>query len=99
MKQFQFNSIYSPFKKNIQIFDIIKQRHPINYIVKIGILCKTPFNLDLAGDYYQKIIISLNNQDFILGRNGILELEDVEITSIKFKTDINIPLEITYYYK
>ena len=99
LKQTDFGYLISPFKKGEQLFNLIKEKHSINYITRIGILCKADFCLDIEGHYYPPIIISLNGQDFTLGQNGILELEDVKITSIKFKTDVTLPIEITYVYK
>lgn len=96
-----FGHISGPFKKNIQIFNILNQQsgRRINYISKIGIHYATNFDLDIKGEYFPQINVKLNNIEFTLGKTGILELEDCKITSIQFINDVDDNIYIDYQYK
>lgn len=77
-----FGQIQGPFEKNQDIMSLIKNQCNENngtddniYISKIGIYSSTvPKFIS---------IISLNGKEYSLGQRGILQLEDVYITSIK----------------
>lgn len=103
-----FGQISGSFKANVDIFNLIRQQHieerPINYVSKIGIHYPVNFNLNISNNppipyifvslYDQKAGIT---QTFQLGKTGMLELQDVGISSIKFLSDIdNIYIDYQY---
>lgn len=81
-------------------------KNPIKYITKIGIHYPGNFDFDLNGIYwppsssdkdkYAHVVI--NGIEFQIGKTRMLELEDVQITSIKFleKTDSNVYIDYQY---
>ena len=73
-----FGQAAGPFKQNVQIFNILNQQsgRRINYISKLGIHCFYNFDLDIKGQWYPRINVRINNKEFIIGKTGILELED-----------------------
>ena len=91
-----FGIIEGPFTANEEIFTKIQEqcRYSIKYINKIGIV----YTGSLGFIEFPEIFVILNNIQFQVGQNGILELEDVEITSIKFKNNINDKVYIDYQY-
>ena len=91
-----FGQISGPFSANEQVITKIQEQclYPIKYISKIGIIYTG--NLSFLESSNFSIII--NNIQFQLGKTKMLELEDVQITSIKFKEDINDKIYIDYQY-
>lgn len=97
-----FGNLAGPFAANEQLLPKIQEQciNPINYISKLGIHYVGNFDLDLAGERQgHQIFIKINDIDFQLGKTRMLELEDVEITSIKFAQDMNELCYIDYQYK
>ena len=96
-----FGQAAGPFKQNVQIFNILNQQsgRRINYISKLGIHCFYNFDLDIKGQWYPRINVRINNKEFIIGKTGILELEDCQITSIQFLNDTGDNVYIDYQYK
>ena len=91
-----FGQISGPFSANEQVITKIQEQclYPIKYISKIGITY-TGNSSFLESSNFSIII---NNIQFQLGKTKMLELEDVQITSIKFKEDINDKIYIDYQY-
>lgn len=73
----KFIQIQSPIKANQDLIKYIKTNYDSNfkYIKKIGIQTK------------MNHFISINNQRFKIGKTGILELDNVRITSLFFLQD------------
>ena len=96
-----FGQAAGPFKQNVQIFNILNQQsgRRINYISKLGIHCFYNFDLDIKGQWYPRINVRINNKEFTIGKTGILELEDCQITSIQFLNDTGDNVYIDYQYK
>lgn len=100
-----FGSISGPFAANEEIINKIKADclQNFSYISKIGICHPINFDLDITGQAYPKIIIIINEDEdntFQLGKTGMLELEDVHITSIKFQQAIdNVTIDYQYVPK
>lgn len=102
-----FGHLSGPFEKDIQIFNILNQQsgRKINYISKLGIHCFYNFDLDIK-DYpqqyepwYPLIKLNINGKEFTIGKTGMLELEDCQITSIQFLNDTGDNVYIDYQYK
>ena len=91
-----FGMIEGPFTADEEIFTKIQEqcRYPIKYINKIGIV----YTGSIGSIKFPQIFIILNNIQFQIGNAKKLELEDVEITSIKFREDINDKIYIDYQY-
>ena len=91
-----FGMIEGPFAADEEIFTKIQEqcKYPIKYINKIGIV----YTGSLGSIKFPGISVILNNIQFQIGQNRTLELEDVEITSIKFKDDIGDKAYIDYQY-
>lgn len=81
-----FNRPDKIFKKNEELFTIIKQQSciPIDYIQSIGIQAKDGTEL------------FLNNQLVQIGQYEVLQLNNVKITSIKFNQDTDSSTKIDY---
>lgn len=97
-----FGNLQGPFNENVELLELIQAecKDQINYLSKIGIHYVGGFNLDLKGNYFPQIFILINNDiEFQLGRTRMLELEDVEITSIKFMQDVDDNVYIDYQYE
>ena len=109
-----FGNLQGPFTANEELFTKIQAdcNKIINYISKIGIyytgnfdlaikesqeLPKNQINIEIKQPQYIKVII--NNIEFQIGKTRILELEDVKITSIKFKQNVNDNFYIDYQYE
>lgn len=105
-----FGQIQGPFQAGANIFEAIQAQcnNPINYITKIGIHYPGNFNFDLNRKFwppsteenretYAQILI--NNIDFQIGKTRMLELEDVQITSIIFRNTTDSNVYIDYQYK
>ena len=91
-----FGMIEGPFAADEEIFTKIQEqcKYPIKYINKIGIV----YTGSLGSIKFPGISVILTNIQFQVGQTRILELEDVEITSIKFKDDIGDKAYIDYQY-
>lgn len=96
-----FGSIQGPFAANDELFIKIQEncKDVIEYISKIGIHYIGNFDLDLYGNFQKKIFIRINGIDFQLGKTRMLELEDVQVTSIYFLEDVDDLFYIDYQYK
>lgn len=96
-----FGQIQGPFLKNEEVFTKIQSEclNPINYISKIGIHFVGNSDLDLEGKRQGKYFVKINDIQFQLGKTRMLELEDVEVTSIKFSQDVSDKIYIDYQYK
>jgi hypothetical protein len=81
--------ITGPFVANAELMNLINldANKDVKYISKIGIQTKK--------DNY----IRLNGVVFQIGENGILEFENVEITSIRFSQLEDYNTIIDYYYE
>lgn len=73
----KFIQIRGPFSAGQDLISYIKTEYKtnFNYIKKIGIQTKV------------KNKITINNEDFEIGKTGILEFDNVQITSLSFKQD------------
>lgn len=72
----KFVQLHGPFYKNEELTDIIKKDFPIFLnIKKIGI--QSP----------RSHICCINEENFEIGKTGILEFENVNIYSLYFKQD------------
>lgn len=91
-----FGNIQGPFLANEEIFIKIQEqcKYPIKYINKIGII----YTGNSESIEFSNIFIIINGIQFQIGKNKILELEDVKITSIKFKEDVSDKFYIDYQY-
>lgn len=96
-----FGQIQGPFTQNEEVFTKIQSQclNPISYISKIGVHFVGNSDLDLKGKKQGKYFVKMNDIQFQLGKTRMLELEDVEITSIKFTQDVNEKIYIDYQYK
>lgn len=97
-----FGQLRGPFNANINLFSQIQEEciNTINYITKLGIQYTGDFDLDLEGNKEgQQIFIEINGLDFQLGKTRMLEFQDVQIYSIKFKQDMDENCFIDYQYK
>ena len=95
-----FGTIHGPFRANEEILTKIQEQcvYPINYLSKIGFVYTG--NL-VFGDFNTKIFIIINNDNnnpIQIGKTRILELEDVQVTSLKFQQDVNDRFYIDYQY-
>lgn len=92
-----------------QLIDKIRQQcldDSFHYISKLGIYSVRNFDLDITGTYYPQTIVIIKestnpnkNIEFILGKTGMLQLEDCKIVSIKFKEDTDDKVYIDYQYE
>ena len=73
----KFIQIRGPFSAGQDLISYIKTEYKtnFNYITRIGIQTKV------------KNEITINNEDFEIGKTGILEFDNVQITSLSFKQD------------
>lgn len=96
-----FGSIHGPFQANQQIIDLIQKQcnSTIVYLSKVGFHYEGNYNLDISGAATQQITILINENEFILGATRMLELENVQITSLKFKQNVNEHFFIDYIYQ
>lgn len=91
-----FGMIEGPFAANEEIFTKIQEQclYPIKYISKIGII----YTGNLNSIQYPRFSVKINDIQFQIGKTKMLELEDVQITSIKFTENINDKVYIDYQY-
>ena len=96
-----FGQINGPFSVNEEVFDLIKEQcsQPVNYLTKVGFHLVKTYPLDLLGIYEPTISILINGIEFLLGKTGLLELEDVQITSIQFLNEVDELFYIDYQYE
>lgn len=96
-----FGSIQGPFVAGEELLSKIQEQcqNEISYLSKIGVHYVNFFDLDLSGQYIPKIIVIINGIEFQIGKTGILELEDTNITSIYFLNDTDDRVYIDYQYK
>lgn len=78
--------IKGPFKANQELFSLMKE----NSIDKMG----SVKHLGVQSDISSFIII--NGEEIEIGKTGIYEVRDTEITSIKFKQDVDDNTLIDY---
>lgn len=79
-----------PFIANTEMLYLVKadaKVSAINYLTKVGICSE-------RGNF-----VKINGIDFEIGKTGILEFEDVRITSLKFNQDEGVKTVIDYYYE
>lgn len=97
-----FGQLQGPFYANVNLFPQIQEEcsNPVNYITKLGIQYVGDFDLDLEGNREgQQIFVEINGLEFQLGKTRMLEFQDVQIYSIKFKQDMNKDCYIDYQYE
>ena len=97
-----FGNLQGPFLANQELFTKIEEEcvNQINYLSKLGIHYVGDFDLDLEGQRQGfQIFIRINNISFQLGKTRMLELEDVQITSLQFEQDMPEWCYIDYQYK
>lgn len=95
-----FGQIQGPFESNQNLMLLIKQQCNAKqgnddniYISKLGIYYPTfSENTNIP-------IVSINEKDFAIGKSGVLELEDVQITSLKTLQNVNNTFFIDYQYQ
>lgn len=97
-----FGNLQGPFLANQELFTKIQEEcvNQINYLSKLGIHYVGDFDLDLEGQRQGfQIFIKINGISFQLGKTRMLELEDVQITSLQFEQDMPEQCYIDYQYK
>ena len=96
-----FGNLQGPFAANEELFTKIQMdcKDTIKYISKLGINCVGNYDLDLNGNTTNQIFVKINGIDFQIGITRILELQDVEITSIQFTQDMNDLTYLDYQYQ
>ena len=97
-----FGNLQGPFLANEELFTKIQEQcsNQINYLSKLGIHYVGDFDLDLEGKRQNRqIFVRINNIEFQLGKTRMLELQDVQITSIQFEQDMNQMCYIDYQYE
>ena len=97
-----FGNLQGPFLANQELFTKIQEEcsNQINYLSKLGIHYVGDYDLDLEGQRQGfQIFIKINNTRFQLGKTRILELEDVQITSLQYEQDMPEWCYIDYQYK
>ena len=97
-----FGNLQGPFLANQELFTKIQEEcvNQINYLSKLGIHYVGDFDLDLEGQRQGfQIFIRINGISFQLGKTRMLELEDVQITSLQFEQDMPEWCYIDYQYK
>lgn len=97
-----FGNLQGPFAAGEQLITKIRQQcleDSFQYVSKLGIHSVRNFDLDITGTCYPQTIVIINNIEFILGKTGMLQLEDCKIVSIKFKEDTDDKVYIDYQYE
>lgn len=82
--------LIGPFVANTELLYLVKadaKVSAISHLSKVGICCE-------EGNF-----VKINGVDFEIGKRGVLEFEDVKITSLKFSQDVNERAVIDYYYE
>lgn len=105
-----FGQLQGPFSANEELFDKIKadckySNEDSIYVTKLGIHIVNNYNLkvtDFIENSYEHVVfqtgprVFINEKEFQIGQTGMLELEDVQITSIKFTKNIDSRCFIDY---
>lgn len=106
-----FGQLQGPFNANEELFNKIKADCKYSnkdsiYVTKLGIHIVNNYDLKVTdfieNSYEERAVfqtgprVFINEKEFQIGRTGILELEDVQITSIKFIKSINNRCFIDY---
>ena len=95
-----FGSLQGPFQANEELFTKIQMdcKNTIRYISKIGIHYIGNTDLDIQGLRNEQVFVRINGINFQIGKTRMLELEDVQITSIQFTQNVNDSFFIDYQY-
>ena len=95
-----FGQINGPFLTGQEILLKIQEQEEadISFLVKIGISYIGNFDLDIYGHYIPQQHIKINDIDYQIGKTRMLELEDVQITSLQFEQDMPEWCYIDYEY-
>lgn len=106
-----FGQLQGPFSANEELFDKVKVNCKYSnkdsiYITKLGIHIVNNYDLkvtDFIENSYEEHAVFqtgprvfINEKEFQIGQTGMLELEDVQITSIKFTKNIDNRCFIDY---
>ena len=102
-----FGNIQGPFAANEEIITKIQEdcAYEIDYISKLGIhfVGNADFDVTMRRDHPIFVKIKIKNNDnsirFQIGITRMLELEDVQINSIKFEQDVDQRVYIDYQYE
>ena len=96
-----FGNIQGPFAADEELFTKIQLdcKDTIDYISKLGIHYVGDSNLDITGIYQNQLFVRINGIEFQIGKTRMLQLEDVQITSIQFVNDTNDRVYIDYQYE
>ena len=95
-----FGNIQGPFAADEELFTKIQTdcKDTIEYISKLGIHYIGNFDLDITGTRWDPLFVRINNIEFQIGLTRMLELEDVQVTSIQFVNDVDDLVYIDYQY-
>lgn len=96
-----FGHIEGPFAANEEIFTKIQEdcAYPIDYISKLGIHYVGDVDFDIMGETMPQHFVKINGINFQIGKTRMLQLEDVEIRSIKFLEDTDDKVYVDYQYE
>ena len=96
-----FGTIQGPFAADEEIFVKIQEqcKDKIDHLTKLGVHMPGDIDFDILGRVHDTHFITINGIDFQIGSRRMLELEDTNITSIKFKKDTDDRIYIDYQYK
>ena len=80
--------LQGPFQANEELYTRIKESciEKMDSIRHLGIQT-------ITGD---KVVIKINNKEIEIGKTGMYEVRDTEITSIKFKMDVDANTILDY---
>lgn len=80
--------LQGPFQANEELYTRIKESciEKMDSIRHLGIQT-------ITGD---KVVIEINNKEIEIGKTGMYEVRDTEITSIKFKMDVDANTILDY---
>ena len=78
--------LIGPFTANEELYDkiVAAAAYPIDYVSHIGIQTDV------------KNYIYINGKEYEIGKTGIYEIGNTEITSLKFKEDVDINTIVDY---
>lgn len=102
-----FGNISGPFAVDEEVITKIQGKcsEQIGYLSKIGIHYVGDFDFDISNSenpYWPPVYVIFNddqnNMKFQIGKTRMLELQDVEITSIKFPQNMDDRIFIDYQY-
>ena len=80
--------LQGPFQANEELYTRIKE----SCIEKMDSICHLGIQT-ITGD---KVVIEINNKEIEIGKTGMYEVRDTEITSIKFKMDVDANTILDY---